>query len=81
MPPEMAIQECVYYTIYSVTSLLQYIYIVYVTYNKFFYMDMAIAVKSLNEMEQTASMRLTVIPHDIRVICVTYFKKYYYLMQ
>ena len=32
-------------------------------------------------MQQTASMRLTIIQHDITVIYVTYFKKYYYLMQ
>ena len=45
----------VYYTIYSVHSLLQYI--VSVTYTKFLYMDMTIALKLLNEMQQTASMR------------------------
>ena len=45
----MTIQECVYYTIFSVYSLLQYI--VSVTYTKFLYMDMAIALKSLNEMQ------------------------------
>ena len=27
-------------------------------------MDMTIALKSLNEMQQTASMRLTIISHD-----------------
>ena len=27
-------------------------------------MDMKIALKSLNEMQQTASMRLTIIRHD-----------------
>ena len=31
-------------------------------------MDMTIALKSLNEMEQTASMRLTILQHDITVI-------------
>ena len=39
-------------------------------------MDMTIALKSLNEMQQTASMRLTIIKHDITVICVTYFQMY-----
>ena len=75
----MTIQECVYYTIFSVHSLLQYI--ISVTYTKFLYMDMTIAFKSLNEMHQTASMCLTIIQHDITVIYVTYFQMYYYLMQ
>ena len=44
-------------------------------------MDMTIALKSSNEMQQTASMRLTIIQHDITVIYVTYFQKYYFLMQ
>ena len=44
-------------------------------------MDMTIAFKSLSEMHQTASMRLTIIQHDITVIYVTYFQRYYYLMQ
>ena len=44
-------------------------------------MDIAIALRSLNEMQQTASMRLTIIQHDITVIYVTYFQMYYYLMQ
>ena len=51
-------------------------YIASVTYAKFFYMDMTIALKSLNEMQQTASMRLTIIQHDITVIYVTYFQMY-----
>ena len=55
----MTIPECVYYTIFSVNSLLQYI--VSVTYTKSLYMDITIALKSLNEMQQTASMRLTII--------------------
>ena len=75
----MTIQECVYYTLFSVDSLLQYI--VYVTYTKFLYMDMTIAIESLNEMQRTASMRLTIIQHDITVMYVTYFQMYYYLMQ
>ena len=75
----MTIQECVYYTIFSVHSLLQYI--VSVTYTKFLYMDMTIDLKSLNEMQQTASMCLTILQHDITVIYVTYFQTYYYLMQ
>ena len=75
----MAIQECVYYTIFSVNSLLQYI--VSVISAKFLYMDMTIALKSLNEMQQTVSMRLTIILHEITVIYVTYFQMYYYLMQ
>ena len=76
--PEMTIQECVYYTIFNVRSLLQYI--VSVTYTKFLYIDMTIALKSLNVMQQTASMRLTIKHHDITVIYVTYFQMYYYLM-
>ena len=52
MPPEMTIQECVYYTVFSVHSLLQYT--VSVTYTKFLYMDMRIALKSLNEMQQNS---------------------------
>ena len=79
IPPEMTIQECVYYTLFSVHSLLQYI--VSVTCTKFLYMDMTIALKSFNEMQQTASMRLTIIQHDFTVIYVTYFQIYYYLMQ
>ena len=43
IPPEMTIQECVYYTIFSVHSLQQYI--VSVTYSKFLYMGMTIALK------------------------------------
>ena len=68
-----------YYTIFSVHCLLQYI--VSETYTKFLYMDMTIALKSLNEMQQTDSIRLTIIPHDITVIYVTYFQMYNYLMQ
>ena len=79
IPPEMTTQECVYYTIFSVLFLLQYI--ISVTYTKFLYMDMTIALKSLNEMQQTASRRLIIIQHDITVIYVTYFQIYYYLMQ
>ena len=75
----MTIQECVYYTIFSVHSLLQYI--VSVTYTKFLHMDMTIAFKSSNEMQQTASMRLTIIQLDIAVTYVTYFQMYFYLMQ
>ena len=77
--PEMTIQECVYYTIFSVYFLLQYI--VSVTFTKFLYMDMTIALKSLYEMQQTASIRLTIIQHDTTVIYVTYFQLYCYLMQ
>ena len=55
----MTIQECVYYTIISVYSLLQYI--VSVTHTKFLFMDMTIALKSLYEMQQKASMRLAII--------------------
>ena len=68
-----------YYTIFSVHSLLQYI--VSLTCTKFLYMGMTIDFKSLNEMQQTASMRLTILQHDITVIYVTYFQMYYYLMQ
>ena len=45
--------------------------IVFVTYTKFLYMDMTIALKLLNEMQQTANMRLTIIQHDTTVIYVT----------
>ena len=79
IPPEMTIQECVYYTIFSVHSMLQYI--VSVTYTKFLYMYMTKALKSINEMQQTTSMRLTIILHDIPVIYVTYIQMYHYLMQ
>ena len=75
----MTIQECVYYTIFSGYSLLQYI--ASVTYIKFLHMDMTIAFKSSIEMQQTASMRLTIIQHDFAVIYVTYFQMYFYLMQ
>ena len=68
-----------YYTIFTVHSLLQYI--VSVTYTKFLYMDMTIALKSLNKMQQSAHMRLTIIQHDTTVIYVTFFQMYYYLMQ
>ena len=72
----MTIPERVYYTIFSVHSLLQYI--VSVTYTKFLYMNMTISLKSLNEMQQTASMRLTIIQYDSTVPYVTYFQMYYY---
>ena len=39
-------------------------------------MDMTIALNSLNEMQQTASMRLTIIQNST-VIYVTYFQIYY----
>ena len=32
-------------------------------------------------MQETVSMRLAIIPHDITVIYVTNFQLYYYLMQ
>ena len=51
-----------------------------VTYTEFLYMDMTIALKSLYEMQQTASMRLTIL-HDITVIYVTNLQIYFYLMQ
>ena len=44
-------------------------------------MDMTIALKSLNEMQQTVSIRLTIIQDDITVIYVSYFQMYYYFMQ
>ena len=72
----MTIQECVYYTIFGVHSLMQYI--VSATYTKYLFMDMTIALKALNEMQQTASIRLTIIQHYITVIYVTYFQMYYY---
>ena len=72
IPPEMTIQECLYNTTFSVHSLLQYI--VSVTYAKFLYMDMTIALKSSNEMQQIASMRLTIIQPDSRVYTLLTFK-------
>ena len=78
-PPEMAIQECVHYTLFCVHSLLQNV--VSLTYTEFLYMDMTIVLKLLNEMQQTVSIRLTITPYDITVIYVTYFQMYYYLMQ
>ena len=48
--PEMTIRESVYCTIFSVHSLLQYI--VSVTYSKFLFIDMTIALKSLNEFSK-----------------------------
>ena len=74
IPPEMTIQECACYTIFSVHSLLQYN--IPVTYTKFLYMDMMIVLKSLNEMQQTVRVRLTITQHDITVIYVTYFQMY-----
>ena len=44
-------------------------------------MDVTIALKSWNEMQQTTSMRLTIIQHDLTVIYVTNYQMYYYLMQ
>ena len=44
-------------------------------------METTIALKPLNKMQQTASMRLTIIHYDITVTYVTYFQMYYYLMQ
>ena len=78
IPLEKTIQENVHYIICSVHFLLQYT--VSVTYTNFSYMDMTIALKALNEMQQSASMRLNTIPNDITVIYVTYFQIYYYLM-
>ena len=42
-------------------------------------MDMPIALKSLNEMQQTASMRLTIIQHDITVNNMRYLLSNEYL--
>ena len=42
---ELTIQESVYFTIFSVHSLLQYI--VSVTYTKFLYIDITIALKNI----------------------------------
>ena len=39
-------------------------------------MDVTIALKPINEMQQKASMRLNIIPHDITVIYVIYFQMY-----
>ena len=44
-------------------------------------MGITIALKSLNEMQQTARMRLNIIQHNITVIYVTYFQMHYYSMQ
>ena len=35
-------------------------------------MDMTVALKLLNEMQQTVNMRLTIIPHDITIIRIRY---------
>ena len=75
----MTIPECVYYTIFSVHSLLQYI--VSVTYTKILHMNTTIALKPLNIMHQTASMHLTIIQYDITVTYVTYFQMYYHLIK
>ena len=53
-------------------------YIVPVTYTKFLYMEMRIALKSLNGMQQTVGMRLTIIQHDITVMYVIYFQMYFF---
>ena len=37
-------------------------------------MDMTISLKSLNEMQQTASMLLTIIQHDITIYTLLSFK-------
>ena len=79
IPPEMTNQECAYYTIFSVHSLLQYI--VSVTYTKFLYMDMTKALKWLNWNAANSQYALTIIQHDITVIYVTYFQMSNYLMQ
>ena len=42
---------------------------------------MTIALKSLNDTQQTVSMCLTIKQHDITVIHVTYIQMFYYLMQ
>ena len=75
----MTIPECVYYTVLSVHSILQYI--VSATYTKFLYMGTTITSKSLNKMQQTASMRLAILQRDIIVIYVTFFQMYHFLMQ
>ena len=64
---------------FQCTFMLQYI--VSVTYTKFLCMDLTIALKSINETQQTASMRLTIIQHNISYIYVTYFQMYYFSMQ
>ena len=71
----MTIQECVHYTFFSVHSMLQYILSVF--YTKFLYTyGHDDSLKSLNKMQQTASMRLTIIQHDTTVIYVTYIQMY-----
>ena len=37
-------------------------------------MDMTIALKSLNEMQQTASIRLTIIQHEFQLYTLLIFK-------
>ena len=77
----MAIQECVCYTIFSVVFCCN-LHVLYMwrILNSYIW-RMTIALQSLNELQQTASLRLTIIPHDITVIYVTNFQMYYYLMQ
>ena len=65
IPLEMTIQEILYCTMFSVHSLLQYF--VSVTFTKVLYMDMTIALKAFNEMQQTASICLNRIQHDIQL--------------
>ena len=65
IPLEMTIQKILYCTMFSVHSLLQYF--VSVTFTKVLYMDMTIALKAFNEMQQTASICLNRIQHDIQL--------------
>ena len=79
IPSQMAIQEFVYYTNFSVVLCCSVLYMRPIL-NSYIW-RMTRALKSLHEMQQTTSMRFTIIPHDITVIYVTYFQMYYYLMQ
>ena len=72
----MAIQECMCNTPFSVYILCCNILNLWLMLNSY-----TIALKPLNEMQQTVSMSLTIIPHDITVIYVTYVQMYCYLMQ
>ena len=50
------------------------LYIVSVTFTKFLYMDMTIALKSLNEMQQTVSIRLPLYHTILQLYTLLTFK-------
>ena len=75
----MTIQECVYYT-FSVYVLCCNILYLWLILNSYIYgHDDSLKIIKCNA--ETASMRLTIIQHDITVIYVIFFQMYFYLMQ